>query len=174
MVFPYLNLTVEDSVYNVQRIESTFILLIVSDWLVDKTLADKQWGFIYTHKQTKDKLTHYSKSLIGWRNISWHAIISCQLMLFVSVEWLRSQASFVNLPWNQQLWVIRLGEMMVAGGLGNTVWSIYAVTFDDAGSWIQLVKWPVWIWRNISWFVLSLVEDEEGIGRTIINLQNIF
>ena len=36
--------------------------------------------------------------MIGWTNISWLAIISCQLMLFVSVKWLRSPASYVNLP----------------------------------------------------------------------------
>ena len=36
----------------------TNLLTCICSWLVDKTLADKQWGFVYTHIQTKHKLTH--------------------------------------------------------------------------------------------------------------------
>ena len=43
-----------------------------------------------------------------------------------------------------------VGRSDAAGGLGPPVWSIDTVTFDDAGSCIQLIKRPVWIWRNIS------------------------
>ena len=40
-----------------------------------------------------------------WTNV-WHSIILCQQMLFVSPKWLRSQASYVNLPWSHFFMVI--------------------------------------------------------------------
>ena len=41
----------------------TNLLTSISSWLADKTLADKQLGFIHTYIQTKEKLTHLWLSL---------------------------------------------------------------------------------------------------------------
>ena len=85
------------------RIKSIFVLSIVSDWtnvfiVTWLSFAEEELTYSLalapdwltkheqTHIQTKNKLTRKIKPLIGWTNIRWHAIISCQLMLFVSVN----------------------------------------------------------------------------------------
>ena len=106
-------------------------------------LADKQWGFVYTHIQTKHKLTHKIKPMIGWTNISWHAIISYQLMFFVSVKGLRSQASYyVNLPWSSFLVLhgLRLNRIQVKLTINNKLSKWVLVFFCSEMLWMVKIS----------------------------------
>ena len=82
------------------RIASIFVFPIVVSltcictWLDDKMLAEKQWG--------------KTKSLIGWKNISWHAIISCQPVVCIRKMTEKSsflcESSLFNI--HQTFWVV--------------------------------------------------------------------
>ena len=87
------------------------------------------------------------KPLIGWRNISWHAIISCQLMLFVSVKWLRSQASYVYFPWSQLSASLSVIETW---HLRSKVVLLFRIELD-------LEECLIWLHKHLSNFVLILI-----------------